>query len=707
MNFKNPGVKQTLTGLITAILIYLTFCMSTLAHGRAVFIFLHIIMTVVSCCGIWKFYELSADLNAKYSSAGSNKSIIDYNQGNSLYNAANETDCGYHSIINFIHLFTVLTSLLLVSRVVYLFLGVFVLNFELPVQFIWAAFFWWMEIKVFPEDSRIFAVIPKSFLGIIKKYAGLIAILIIGILLIYDKDMNPYKYDGMLYYLVAKESTLYSISTLAYYGHMAQGSAIIITFFKYLTGSNLSQAVFLSNAFTMVVGSISFYGLLKKLVPAKKEILYLILTAMYLYSPYVLGLSGYLSVDYFCANLFFVVVYFTLTEQWFLQVAAGMLYVCTKEPGLIVYGCLCLGILVQDFIKNKWLVFKHSRYYGMAMVAFFWLGTIAYIGMWDAGNSSTELELTYIIAKLKVLYVLSFGWLMLLVIVCCLIALCIEGHHDALIKGKLYKTLYNLVPSLAGLLGFTLFSIVLKTSNHARYSDIAPVMLYFLAALAVLGMSGDRTSNRNRFITNKSRNILAYVMAAVMMILMLISSYYTLDPVSVSAFPGIKLQNGYILSTDAYGAQLGDCSMYNRQDLWLEGAYKQAIEDALSSNNTIVLPAYGGSTYFFDGMLESNHVSYGEFFKVTEYWNEEKQRRNNITEEEGIKYDVYSIVDMEGMEGISKSFNDNNTYVYLWVDGFDEYNLAPQIRSNYSVAGEKSYEYRGWKINGIVFSSGK
>jgi len=537
--------------------------------------------------------------------------------------------------------------------------------------------FFIFEEKWVVRDEEIFIRI-KNF---VKEKWMLLALLFIGMLLMLDPDMWVFKYDGMLYYSVADVSDYYSYSSLAYYGHMAQGSGLIITFFVTLMGGNTALGIYFANAFSMMAGGLSFYGILKKLAPSYKEYDYVLLTAIYVFSPYILGLGGYASVDYYCATLFLPVLYFTLSEKWFLQVLSGAIFSCTKEPGFLVYGMLCVGVLVGDFLKNRWKIISHYRYYAMAMVAFLWIVTLKFIGMWSAGDSGVGIKGQYIVEKIKALFILNYSWLFILLSILLIVFLIIKD------KRKLISLLKKMGLIFVSFITFTIFSFILVTVNHARYTDIAPICLYLIFGLLMLEAS--------KYI----KKWVAVIVSLVTAIIMLMSSYFTIDPVSLMCFDSIGNGACRVVSLSEDEFLLGDHIIYNKQALWLEGAYAKLIQDSIENDRAVIIPAYNTSTYYFDGLIGPHYLKEGEYLKTTQYWDEARHQRKNVTQKEGTPFTLYSVYDEEGLNRVLTE-NDDKAYVYAWVEGL-ETGFENDILSQFKTGEEFEYQYRGWKIKAV------
>lgn len=637
--------EKTIYGIGTGCFLYLAFAFSTLGYTKSVFWCIHLVLCVVACAGGYLFYKSSNE------NAETKKSI---NIGLILSTAM-----------------IIRTSIEVIFGVVESFLF-----FKVVSQLIFWMFFIYCEVK--------FAgyIYLKSFFLLLKKHRVFITALIVSSVLLYDPCMMVFKYDGMLYYSAAKSGDLYSLSSLSFYGHMAQSSGALITFFRGVAGGDVGLGTYLANCFAMVVGGCYFYAIIRKLINKRSDLFYTILSSIYLFSPYILGMGGYLNVDYFCTTFFLPVIYYTITEEWMLQILFGIIFACTKEPGIIIYAGICLCILIKDFMINKWKILNHSRYYGMALLAFLWMGTLLSIGFWNAGNSSVEISFYYIRMKLAALFTLNFSWYFALLIIIEYLFLYYNNKTRTIFILKSESEIW------VSIIVFTLFSVGFKTVNHARYTDIIPISMYLLFAIGLAELS------------ELIKSLWIYVLAIGSSGLMLLSTYCCIDPASKIIFNTLSTYDGRVLSLADGSFLMGDHMIYNKQALWIEGAYSAMIEDSVSDGAVIIIPAYNNNTYYFDGLIGQAFVTKGDFFVKEEYWDKEKRQRANTRGEGTIPFEVYSVIDMDGVAKVV-DLEAGKVFIYAWVEGTDS--ISDTIKKEYSIIEERNYKYRDWVIDTIRF----
>ena len=658
---KNKKVQQTILGLFIVCGVYVGFCFSTLAisHDNSFFSVLHLIICAVTGIAYLLFCEMISGQN---------------------------------------HLrkqMTVCNSVLFVCSILYLIARVLQGEitkdlygvFSTTLVVIVTAIVEYRFLCVYRNENEktIWQTIRKGIYS--KKY--LIILCVISLVLMYDPNMAQFKWDGVLYYSVSHSISVFSISSMALYGHISQTVGAIIGFCTAVMGNNVAYGMILGNAISYMVSICAFYGILKSIVPQKKEIVYVIAAAIYAWSPFALGMANYYSLDFYCMCLFPVVLYYTIKKQWILQVISGMLFSFSKEPAIIVYGMVCLSVVVVDLCQSRQYkfpdrikrLFQSSKYYAMVLVAFLWVVTICILGIWAGGNGGFALDMDYICRKLKVLYLLNFSWLFTIVIFLSVILIIAEKNY------------HWLFPLVFAQIGFTLFSCLFKTVNHARYVDISPVCLYLLACVILFHLF-DRIRGRGQKLLLPLFAVLAGIL--------LLSSYRTIDPVSRRIFKTFDIGGDVILSTGEVG--LGDAIIYNKQALWVEKALSEALSEINLNEEIIIFPTVDHSTYYFDGIIELRILEDGEYQEFVEYWNPKTSSREpeiSKESEECTPFQVIFVTDKESVANIIQSYPlGRYSYFYLAYEGEE---IAEEIRKEYSVMEESVCEYRGWNVYRITF----
>lgn len=645
---KNNLFWRGLIGIFVVVCVYITFGLSTIDYKGDIFKYAHIIMCSFSVFLYYVFDRISYDIEIKY------KEIYCFNI--------------------FLALVTVLLA---VSGIIDGIINGF--HYYLISKFIFAVFFVWLL-----HCRRHYKF--KCSIAI-KEYIGLIIIIIVSLILMYNPYIFAFKWDGLLYNEAFENANLFKISSMGFYGHISQGAGVPISFFKSLVLGNTDIAIYLTNAVTFVAGIISFWGIIRRVVPEKSIFLYTILTAIYAWSPWVLGMSGYASVDYFTANWFMIVLYFTISKQYFLQVVSGLFYAMTKEPALIIYGSLCFGVVLTDIYENRRVkhVFSRSRYYGMLSVAAIWLITLEFMGMWSMPGSEARVDLSYSLDQVGILYVFNFGWLVWEIVLVGVIAYCFRRNGT----GSKYNGIINLFPMICAVFAFSLFSLMFVTVHNPRYVDIVPLCGYVMVAVIIL------------IFSDKMGKAVSIIIGTLLALLMLVSSYVSIDPVSRLLYYDEALRDTVIFTADLNNHTYGDATVYNKQALDMEGSISLAFGDAIGDKRKILIDGKSPQAYYFDGMIGLEKVLDDDYKWVREYFDTEREIRVFKPNDRTVTVDVGLVSNLESVQKITA---DGGEYIYLYYAGMGDA-LAEELVEDCNVIEIKEYIYRGWRLKGIVFNS--
>lgn len=524
---------------------------------------------------------------------------------------------------------------------------------------------------------------PKHILLVdaAKRYRGIILILIISSLFLYDTDAVQARWDGLLYYLTCKELDISSLSNLAVYGHIAQtygmlngmGNLIVENTFAVMVGLNI---------LLMLSSIIGFYMLLRELVSDREQSQYMIATVVYAWSPFVLGMVYYHSLDFYCGCLFVWVLYALYKRKWIYFSIFSLLFCFTKEPAVIIYAAMCAGTVIWDILEDSGYsffdrlrrCFVRKQYYLMVLTGILWLATYKILGPWSAGNGGFSINASYVLDKLKNLYVLNFNWIFTL--------LAVGGSVWLLFKKGDKQILKLLIPIWCSQIAFTLFSCIFNTVNHPRYNDTNQVTLYLLALVPLL------------YCGKKKRNELVI---GCLSVLCLLSSFVTCDPITRSCYDKVNIGKATMIYTTAL--PLGDSMIYNRQMLGFETALDNALEDALCDGQPVLFPTLGNNAYAFDGMAKVGEIA-DDYMLQTEFWDEINKRRA-AEKRDGIKeFQVYQLTKEMDWDKLEKETSGSVNYIYI-PNVCDLY--SGYIKEHYQILEEMEYEHRGWVVKRVRF----
>ena len=521
-------------------------------------------------------------------------------------------------------------------------------------------------------------MLPRKAIKWFKAHGFLIVLLLIELILCYDPDMYQFKWDGLLYYVAVSGSNLGSISSVSLYGHMAQTSGVLYRIGA-LICHDTGYGMILANMLALLIGALAFYGSVKELIPNRSNLEYTMFTACFAFSPFTLGMVNYFSTDYFCVCLINVLIYFVLKGKWGLTVPAACLFVFTKEPALIAYSGLCLGLVIKDIIiangklKDKLMsVMSKVHYYFMLLPFVIWFATYRVLGKWSAGNGGLGFDVKYMVNKLKVFLILNFNWIVTLAILTGIIILILKKRKNVIVE---------LFPLIICNVALLVFNCVYITANHARYVD-SFVSVNLMIGLAIF----------NKIMSDKNRVMAIRCAVVCYIFVLLISCFVTIDPVSKAIFRCERIGEKYILSTGT--TMLGDSSIYNKQMLWLENTFSKAVEDSIEEHTDVYISIADDSIYAIDGMSRS--ILYNDTqCSDTQYWDDTKHRRISYAEllgkeKEIKKYKVHYLPN----DKTQIIDTDIKKISIIYIPDINDY-MKPD---GYEAVESKEYKYRGWTI---------
>ena len=234
----------------------------------------------------------------------------------------------------------------------------------------------------------------------------------------------------------------------------------------------------------------------------------------------------------------------------------------------------------------------------------------------------------------------------------------------------------KIMPLLFAQAAFTMFSCFFKTVNHPRYNDTNQVTLYLLAVILIC--------TYRKEITCISWSIL-------LSILLLISSFYTVDPISLYLYPTYQVGGAVMLTSG--GCPLGDSMVYNRQMLGMEKALEMALRKAIQDRGLVCFPAVNNNPYYFDGMSAVGSID--ECQIETEYWDAKGKVRVPERRGDTIEFMVCHIPEKIDWEKVDAVIGNQADLIYMDCAGKQCYE---EMRKYYSVVEEEEYTYKGWTV---------
>lgn len=525
--------------------------------------------------------------------------------------------------------------------------------------------------------------LPKKICNFVDKHKGLLILLLIMLgLSVYHNDVEP-RWDGAYVYTYLNEMQLHSVfsmDSLQFCSHISMAYIALNKLLGVIFG-DLLLGMSIGNIALFLLSICCMYGILKNVLPGRNDLEYTLLTSIYAISPLILGLVNYNYWDYWVVVLFPVIVYCGLSNKWIWQLIFAFVLCFSKEPAVIAYAFYCIGVIISDFayvktcgLKSR---FKHillqKKYWGMLVIGIAWLYSYISLPNWN-GVGGFTFNAKYILNKLKVMLILQFNWI--LVIFACILLVYL------LIAKK--RSLFNkLLPIILSDFAFIIFSCVFETHNHARYMDT------HISALNILALIG---------LGVIMSQIYAKLLAICLLILLGLSNYATIDPLTLQIFPNYIVGSATMISTsdDEY---LSDSMVYNQQykffDKTLNIAMKDVMPEVAKNEAFICFP--GRTPWFFDGICGISKADEGVTI-VEEYWNTQEMKRMYIGDNEGFSFNVYNVTDQSDLEALI----DGKTGYYFYIPCKGE-ELLPMIDQETNVIEKKTFAYGGWEVTRVKF----
>lgn len=468
--------------------------------------------------------------------------------------------------------------------------------------------------------------------------------------------------------------SVFNMIALSFCGHICMSYTALNVILGIVTGS-LKTGMTCGTVLLLLASVACFYGIVRELLHERTELECTLLTALWAFSPFVLGLAGLNYWDQWVIMLTPILIYFGIKNQWFYHLVAALIFCFVKETAVVAYAGYCVGVLLQDFADHRDLkaLLRQRKYYGMLAVGAVWLYAYIVLPHWD-GVGGFVVDIAYIAEKCKTLYVLNFNWILLL----------FSAIGLVFIARQKKEMLGKLVPIVVMDVIFVLFSCFFKTVSHARYIDSHAAAIYLLA---VVGIGAAL-----------QREIIRRVIAGGMICLLLISNYMTLDPLTGLAFRKYDVGNTDMVSTS--GELLSDSMVYNQQWSYFDKALNLALEDVVEedSDGLVFFPTLNNNPWFFEGMFVNAEVD-----EVAEqYWDTSQRKR--ALDESGTCI-PFSVCNINAESDIGSIMNDCGSsagyFFYLPCAGAD---VAEMIGEEMDVTEVKEFGYRGWKVTRVRFT---
>lgn len=167
-----------------------------------------------------------------------------------------------------------------------------------------------------------------------------------------------------------------------------------------------------------------FYAIINEVCVPEEKACAIVGTAVFAFTPYMLGLIGEINVD-IPVMYFFVIFLFCYVKKYFyLTIISGWFFVFSKEPAVIYYCCFWAGLVLLDIYRkrNVWRYPMHFTpviFWGITFVSAKIQG-VNFINnyIYRSGEKFNTFGFTTAnaVLKLKEIFFLNFNWVYLILI---------------------------------------------------------------------------------------------------------------------------------------------------------------------------------------------------------------------------------------------------------------------------------------------------
>jgi hypothetical protein len=466
--------------------------------------------------------------------------------------------------------------------------------------------------------------------------------------------------------------TFRSVENLDLVGHLSLGFSVPTMALIYLTGS----AELGCRLFNFIFGGwaiLCFAGILKSILPKEKEGIRVLGTAVFAFSPWVMGMIGEVSLDYACMCFLVCMIYYDCRKNRIAEFLFAFLLCFSKEPGVILCGFYALGTYIRQLCirQEKNLIVRGWKSIWTEEVTPFLFPCIAWVGIylcstrWGAGDNFHYFGFAakYMVKKLQAMLFINFNWIFVGIILICGICLFIGqmGKKDKKVQ-KIHPVICPLMVSCGG---FILFSLGFVTYNHARY--ILPLFFFYSLFSQILLSAACK------------KNTLKKLLLGGLAVLMMIQAFVNIDIVTArySGLKTVDMGNTEVISTNwiASPDDVGDPIVYNRQYAYLDRTLRLALSEMpLSDGAVIVLPtsyigvdSYG---YAYDYVYYNVLGNY-QYGKHSMYWNKEEGLLSSDWSEGAVEIS-FATLSEEDMANFTEE--DQLFLMELpWIAGYEKY----------------------------------
>ncbi len=517
-------------------------------------------------------------------------------------------------------------------------------------------------------------------------------IAIILIILSYDVGGPHFVWDSRSFYdwLSALEKTdIFDFGRFFLFSHVDLTYFFSLFLLWQLT-EDLAIGYFVYGAICLLVVAFSTVFILKKTVSHRGKAFVLLASVACLFSPYVCGMSTYVTYDFAICCFIPLLILFAINEDWLYFILTAFYVSQLKETGLIFVGAVCIGIIIMELACDKASFLKtvfRKRTFAMLMVAVnFVLFYIVYSDWWKTSaenGGGFGISIEHIKTILKMFIILNFEWAVILATVVLLFIAIVKTRNI-----NKYVIIYASTAVFP-----LLFYMLYITGTYPRYTDAFPVciLLIFVTALASLKVS----------------DVVWYGSVVLLSVLMITSSFFSFDPLSERLLISEDVGDSTIYFS-SFGFDFGgDPCVYNRHYYGMDIVFDKALKKAMDSNVDLIAVSNGNnrSTWAIDGGMYAYNESMEKRI-FTEFWNVKKAKRDPIYKWEYFDDPNYIPLDIRYIfpnDDIISSLQTGDSFIYIYMPTQNG-DREKIVRDAFDISEEGSFTSHGWVLSYIVGS---
>lgn len=368
----------------------------------------------------------------------------------------------------------------------------------------------------------------------------------------------------------------------------------------------------------------------------------------------------------------------------------------SRAPGIIIFGGVCFGILILDIIRLKessLTALEKIKYLYFTSVAFIF--ALIYFTGRDAnrkwGDTTIGVNPKHIFHLFKQYTISNFLWIFFILAISYVLYIYMIKKESLLSTGR--SAIFVIL--ISDLLLFTFYCVVI-TYRIPRYMDSHIASLYILGTLALLSLKDGFGS---------------VILSSIICIVSLVGSFRTIDPVSLAVFNRINVGDHDIIDFEmTEHPSFEDTIIYNREyysyEVLLGKALEYAINDRKAEDDILFSLGDQRLTWGFSGGRYSYSYSDGRTYFPLFYDKVIHGLANGYawdynSSDDMIPFEMRYIFPEETLDmAVSGSSSDTFYYIYMPTLNYDKEAVIDQ---RYSVIDKKEFDFRGWKMNCIIF----